>query len=139
MGLKDLKLPTAEVEVPGGGSFAVRGLSFTDIRALFIKHSAEVNSVFTLIARGKEGSATPEEASETVAHIINTAPALVAEVIAVASGEEDAFEEALALPFPVQVDALKKIGQVTFGSEDGLKKFVQTVSLLMRNQAAPSA
>ena len=49
-----------------------------------------------------------------------------AEVIAIASGEDDVFEIVLGLPFPIQVDALTKIGKLTFASEDTAKKFLQT-------------
>jgi len=55
MGLKDLKLPTAEIEVPGSGSFTVRGLSFVDLRTLSLKYSAEITSVFELLAQGRNG------------------------------------------------------------------------------------
>jgi len=136
MGLKDLKLPTAEVTVPDSGSFTVRGLSFVDLRTLFTKYSGEVAGFFDLLVRGKnEGTLDIEGAAATAAHFIQQAPALAAEAIALATGEDDAFEAALGLPFPVQVEALKKIGLLTFGSEGTAKKFLATVNTLMKGRA----
>ncbi|AEY69565.1 tail protein [Burkholderia phage vB_BceS_AH2] len=137
MGLKNLRLPTLRVEVPGGEEeqfFAVRGVNLVDIRALLVKHSSEMARLFDVFANGGEVKLDPESiaaAASSVAGLINQAPALVADLIAMASGEEDAFEQALALPFPVQVDALTKIGKLTFASEDSAKKFLQTASSLI--------
>jgi hypothetical protein len=134
MGLKDLKLPTAEIEVPGSGSFTVRGLSFVDLRTLSLKYSDEISSLFELLAQGRSGNVDVENAAALAAHLIQQAPAVAAEIIAIASGEDDAFEQALALPFPIQVEALKKIGLLTFATEDSAKKFVATVNSLLQGE-----
>ena len=135
MGLKDLKLPTAEVIVPDSGSFVVRGLSFVDLRVLFTKYSSEVSGFFDLMLQAKnEGNLDVENAAVAAAHFIQQAPAVAAEAIALATGEEDAFEIVLGLPFPVQVEALKKIGILTFGSDGAAKKFLQTVGTMMGSQ-----
>jgi hypothetical protein len=130
MGLKDLRIPTETVEVPGGGEFAVRGLSFVDLRLLVSKHASELAEFFDLVANGS-GELAITNAAAVAGQFINDAPAIAAEVIALASGEKDVFEIALALPFPVQVDALTKIGKLTFASEDSAKKFLQTVRSLI--------
>lgn len=127
MGLKDLRLPTEPVEVPGGGSFAVRGLSLTDMRALVTKYSSELAQLFELFANdGSTDETRIGNAAATAAKFINESPAIAAEVIAIASGEHDVYEIVLLLPFPIQVDALTKIGKLTFASEDSAKKFLQT-------------
>lgn len=139
MGLKDLKLPVDDVEVPGGGSFTVKGLSFMDMRTLFTKYAAEVTSFFDLIANGGTAKAMDvENAAAVAAAFIRQAPALAAETIALAAGEPDAFGTVLTLPFPVQIEALKKIGKLTFGTDGSAKKFFLTVSELMntRGEAA---
>ena len=137
MGLKHLKLKAEPVELPDGESFTVRGLSFADISVLYAKYASEVSAFFDLMARGKaEGVVDVEGAAMLAADFIRKAPALAAEAIAIASGSPEDFEIALTLPFPVQIEALKKIGLCTFGSEGTAKKFLQTVKLLMTKPAS---
>jgi hypothetical protein len=134
MGLKDLVLPTEKVEVPGGGEFVVRGLSLIDARVLVRKYSAEMSDLFSLIADGKKAGAIDiENAAATAAQLIDISPSLVADAIATAGGDGSAedFAKVLMLPIPVQVDALTKIGRLTFSSEGSVKKFLQTVISLM--------
>lgn len=140
MSLKNLRLRTEEVEVPGGDKFTVKGLSFIDMTSLYTKYASEVSAFFDLLARGKtDGTLDVEGAAALAASFIQKAPALAAETIAIASGDADDFEAALSLPFPVQIEALKKIGLCTFGSEGTAKKFLQTVNLLVKDQAAPAS
>lgn len=134
MGLKDLRLPTSRVDIPGDEEqfFEVRGLSFVDAKALLVKHSSELARLFDLVANGNGADPlSVASAAASAGQFISEAPALAAEVIAMATGEEDVFEMALALPFPVQVDALTKIGKLTFATEDSAKKFLQTVRSLI--------
>lgn len=137
MGLKDLKLRTEEVEVPGGDKFVVRGLSFSDLSGLYTKYAGEVSAFFELLKNSGTDGVDVEQAASMAASLIHSAPALAAEAIAIASGDASDFEIALQLPFPVQAEALKKIGLCTFGSEGTAKKFAQTVSSLVKNQASP--
>lgn len=131
MSLKDLKVIKSEVQVPGGGSFAVRGLSFTDLQQLFMKYADDMNQFFDLIAAGKDSPINVEDAGMAAATLLNRAPALAADIICLAADEPDAFETVLAMPFPVQTEALTTIGKATFGTEGGVKKFLQTASVLL--------
>lgn len=136
MGLKHLKQKVETVKVGDGEgeSFTVHGLSFQDISMLYGKYAMELATFFDLMARGNEtGALDVDTAAILAADFIRKAPALAAETIAIGSGDadEEGFAIALSLPFPVQVDALKKIGTCTFGSEGSVKKFLQTVKLLM--------
>jgi hypothetical protein len=131
--------PTEPVELPGGDSFAVRGLSFVDMKALLVKYSGEIASIFDLMAHGKKGALDFESAAATAADFIQKFPAVAAEIIVIASGEEAAFEDALALPFPVQTDAVQKIVRMTFATEGSVKKFIQTISALIGQRQAASA
>lgn len=138
MGLKHIKLKSEQVEVQDGESFTVQGLSFTDMTTLYGKYATEVASFFQIMVNGKEqGVLDVDSAAMLAADFIRKAPALAAETIMLGSGGGDAedYAIALSLPFPVQIDALKKIGTCTFGSEGGAKKFLQTVKLLMSKKA----
>lgn len=135
MSLKSYKPVTDTVELPGGHQLAVRGLTTNDLSALFSRYAGDIESVFRLLVDGKsKGSIAVDDASATVAQFINAAPAIAASVIACGAGDGDdaaAFEVALELPFPCQLDALLKIGKLTFGTEQSLKKFVATVSTMI--------
>jgi hypothetical protein len=131
MSLKDLQLPKSEVQIPGGGSFAVRGLSFTDLKKLFVKYSADMTQLFDLISAEKGAQINVEDAGAAAATLLNQAPSLAADIISIAADEPDAFETVLSLPFPVQTEALTIIGKATFGTEGGVKKFLQTASVLL--------
>lgn len=138
MGLKGYasSQPTREVEISDGRKFAVRGLSFVDLRTLVVRHSNEIASVFDLLVQGRTGTLEIESAAGVAAQFIEQFPALSADIIAQASGEEGSFEDALALPFPVQTDAIQQIIQLTFSTEGSVKKFIQTVSVLTASEQA---
>lgn len=125
MGLKDLQLPRDTVEIPGGASFSVRGLSYVDLTQLLGKHGAVLSEFFQVIAGG-DTQAMAEDFGLLAGRVVMEAPALAADVIALASDEPDAFEVVLRLPFPTQTEALSKIGKLTFATEEDVKKFLQT-------------
>ena len=137
MGLKGRFIPTAEVQVPNGAPFTVRALSFVDLKILFTKYSTQMAAFFDVLAHGNNPATVDiENAAALAANLIQNAPALAAETIAIASGEDDAFEDALGLPFPTQIEALKHIATLTFGSEGTAKKFLQTVNTLLKGRVA---
>lgn len=132
MGLQNLKIPKVDVPVPGGDTFAVRGLSFVDMKLLFTKYGSEIGQFFDMIKDGSIGADMKvEEAGMLAATLINQAPAMVAEIITLAADEPEAFAVVLMLPFPVQTEALQTIGKLTFGTEGALKKFLQTAKVLL--------
>ena len=57
------------------------------------------------------------------------APEIVAELIALASGDGDEESVAIAarLPVPTQLDAIEKIAKLTFITEGGLPKLLETI------------
>jgi hypothetical protein len=132
MGLKSLVIPTLPVEVSGDEGFVVRGLTSVDLRVLMTTYASDMSEIFKLLAGGGNGLvAQSEDAAAMVGTLIHRSPAICAMAIALASGEEDAFENALLLPFTVQVDAITKIAKLTFASEGSAKKFFQTVMNLI--------
>lgn len=137
MSLKDLQIPKSDVSLPDGSSFAVRGLSFVDMKTLFAKYGSDMTEFFDLLTASRDGDLNVEDAGMLAATLLNQAPAMAAEAIAMAADEPDAFGTVLSLPFPVQTDALVVIGRMTFGTEGGVKKFLQTVSVLLGSLRAP--
>lgn len=140
MSLKSLKLPTETVTLPGGESFAVRGLSLVDITAI-VKDNAEAVSALFLAYQTKMTTAdgAPDQQAATMGFgqgLMEAAPGIAALVIAHAAGGSkvtgEEVEIAANLPFPVQVEALEKIGKLTFDAEGGPIKVVETVLRVFR-------
>lgn len=132
--LSDLRLPTAEVEVPGAGvSLTLRGLSLNDASILMRRHGESLGAVYAdSFSEGGEAPSMQEMAKT----LLQTAPLAVAEIIALANDADDlvsgvgstkARETAARLPGPVQLEALVQIAALTFHSEEGLGKFLETV------------
>lgn len=134
MSLKSVTVPTKTVHIPGSdSSFEVRGLSFSDITILYSAFEGPMTALFDKFAGledvGKLSVSDPNMnmIGET---IIKDAPHLAAAAIAQAADEPDEVEKVLKLPFPVQLEALKIIGALTFATEGGLKKVIETVTSL---------
>jgi len=135
--LKSLKLPTDTVAFPDGQSITVRGLSSTDLAALFRKHSEQMIAVFDMLANTQQRKELDVvNAANVAASLIQNAPAMMADVICIAAGEDDpeAFAVALSLPAPIQIDAIKKIGRLTFQTEQSAKNFIRTVGEMLQDQ-----
>lgn len=127
--LKKLRLPSADIGVPNGGDFPVRGVSLRDVAMLVRHHGPALASLFQEIRDGKDLSLDIALVLRLGESAISAAPELCSDIIALASGEPDAEarEVARQLPFPVQLEAIKQIALLTFGGEDSLGKMVETV------------
>ena len=140
MGLRDIVLATATVKVSDGVQFAVRGLSPYDIAALYTHYQDDMTEMFHRIT----GKASADETVDLQADVIMHAPELVAAVITLASNtdptDETEFQKALAvarsLPLGAQVDALEKIGGLTFTSDMPPEKFVCLITETMQRMIA---
>lgn len=133
MGLKHLKLPTEEIKTPGG-TFAVRGLSFVDVSALVRTDGAELSALFDHYSGAIKGeNVSTAEVMALSGSLVDIAPDMAAKVIVVAAdGDDDDLAMVRKLPFPVQVEALEKIAQLTFDSAGGPKKLLETVIRVFR-------
>ena len=129
MGLKNYK-PVRHTFSLGDNSFSVRGLSLEDIGALVNHHLPDIEALFSIFE--KSGSLENDDAfRDIVKAAITEAPGFVANVIAMASDEPDAAQEAQLLPGPIQVSALLKIGDLTFKDVGGVKKGMEDIAALL--------
>lgn len=124
MGLKHIKLPEAQVKF-SGGDFAVRGLSLDDLSFIVQRHGAKLNVLFQNFTEA--GELTVEGVADFALPLLNAAPEIAAELIACASGDSEDAGVAATLPFPVQLEALEKLAELTFNVSGGPKKLVETV------------
>lgn len=145
MSLKEWSIPTTSFDLPGGGDIAVRGLSVEQVVALVREDRDTLTSAFEaftarddIAAAAKamaEGEPAPEidediAVGDVASGLLETAPRLVAKIIAWAAGEHDAVEQAARLPFPLQLDILIEVGRLTFETTSP-KKFMETVITLL--------
>lgn len=155
MGLRDLVIPSELVKVTDTEGFSVRGLSLNDAVEIYSRHGESMAVLFDqFVNRVKRQEAV--EAHDVGVALVSSAPQIMAEIIAVASGaqppnplETDALkrataevawtaEIAAALNFPagMQMAALQAIGRLTFTSDLPPPKFLGLVLEMAKSATA---
>jgi hypothetical protein len=125
-----IKAPSETVEY-AGGDFPVRALDFAGLTAVVRANLAPL-SILYLKAQSGETQFSLDDAASIVSALATSAPQAVAMIIALCAAEpgEDVegtdLASASALPFTVQIDALEKIAKLTFATEGGPKKAMET-------------
>jgi len=127
MTLRNLTIPKAVILV-GDDPFTVSGVTASQVFALYRRHKDDLSTLFDNLS----GRTTIEagDVLNSVEGIIAMFPDLVGEVIVLAHGvspDSPELDEEIAiarsLPITVQVEALMKIGELTFSPEMPPKKF----------------
>lgn len=129
--LADIDLEYAEVDLPNGKSFSVRGISLLDASTLINAHGDEVQAFFMKYATDR-GAIKDQGVADVGLALLNTAPVLAAEVIAIAADAPDQATKVQKFPLGVQMEALEKIAKLSFDSEGGPKKFFEAVVRLLQ-------
>ena len=117
--LADFKQEWREIAFKGGG-FKVRGLSLEDLSLLIRTHLPDLKAMYARYTAANENGETTDD---MVLSFVRDTPVLAAHLIAMAAGEESAAEQARGLPFPLQVDAVVNVLQLTFEDIGGPKNF----------------
>ena len=132
MALANYKAESREV-VLKGGSFTIEGLSLEHVAVLVREHLPDIEALFDLFQTSNKIGNT--DYLSVIQAIVTQAPGFAANVIALASGEPDSAPVAAKLPFPVQVDVITQIGDMTFNEVGGVKKSLELiVGLLAKNK-----
>lgn len=131
MSLSDYEPAREQVDFKGG-SLQVRGLSLDDIAKIMQGYSADLEGMIDIYVRGVNNDASTAAMAQYAIALVKDAPGLVAFLIANACDEPDSVPQARLLPMAVQVDALKKIGKLTFEEAGGPKKFFESLSGLLK-------
>lgn len=129
MALADFQPARHEIKLKGG-SFHVEGLSLEAISRLIQQHLDDLEALFTLFEKSNQLSADADMRGIATA-LVQTAPGLVANIIALGAGEPDMAPKAAKLPAPVQIDVLMTIGDLTFSETGGIKKSLETIAALL--------
>lgn len=113
-----------------GGSFSVRGLSLEDVSRLVNHHLPDIEALFDLFTSGRSLD-TDTDLRPLVMSVVREAPGFAANLIALASDEPESAQQAATLPAPVQIDAIMKIGDMTFSEVGGIKKGMESIAALL--------
>lgn len=117
------------IQIGPTNSFVVRGLSLNDVAVLVREHFPDLEALFDLF--GNADQITTDSLEPLVMSVISQAPGFAANVIALAAGEGDA-SDAEKLPFPIQVQALLDISELTFTEVGGIKKAAGLIAGLLK-------
>lgn len=128
MALKDLVIPTIQVQVSADEELVVRGLALNSVVHLLRTQGAALQDMYASVTAGDVNAF---DVNELAVAMLDAAPTLAAHIIACAVGEPDEWEKVYALPAPVQLDLLEAAGTLTFAVEGGPKKVMETVIRLM--------
>lgn len=137
MSLADYQ-PLRSVVTFGGGELSVRGLSLDDVAVLMNQHLVDLEKLFDLYDGSVREDVKVLATAQFAIGLTREAPALVANVIALACDEPGAVANARKLPMPVQVEAIKAIATLTFAEAGGAKNFLSSLSNLIA-AVAPAA
>jgi hypothetical protein len=132
MSLLDYTPEQREIKV-GANAFFVKALSFSDLTVLIRTHQPDLEGIFDVfvLKNGVPQMKDTETNMAVILALLTQAPGIAANIIALASGDTNAREKAEMLPFPVQVETLKAIGDLTFTEAGGVKKFVEMFTGLL--------
>lgn len=133
MSLSNYKPESLEINLKGG-SFKIEGLSLEGVAVLVREHLPDLEALFNVFQEANKLGDNDMQA--IVQSVVSQAPGFAANLIALASGEPESAPQAAKLPFPVQVDVILKIGDLTFSEVGGIKNSLGLiVALLQKNKA----
>lgn len=131
MGFKNYEPARHEFVLNGGSfTFSVRGLSLQDVSRLVNHHLPDLEALFNLFARGA-GNLDDNKFESLIMSLVSEAPGFAANLIALAADDPEGAEKAATLPFPTQVDAIMKIGDLTFVDVGGWGKGMERIAALL--------
>lgn len=127
MSLKDFKI-AREVVTFLGGSLELRGLSLNDVSTLMRGYVGEINNLFKLYEDDATRDLAMTQSVKFATTIVTEAPHLVAQMIVLCNDDDqDCLPIAQRLPIHVQVEAVRKIIEITFEEAGGAKKFLDSL------------
>ena len=135
MGLRDIIIRRAKIELADGQSFEVRGLAAMDVMALVHTHGKALSLAFGKIMSQSQGEKITEElVRKLLTSVGSDVPDVLAAVIALASDayDDQGITTAAQLPFLNQVQAGMAIFNLSFTSETEIKKLVESLANAVR-------
>lgn len=128
MGLASYTPERHEVSI-GGSSFFVEGLTLDSISRLIQQHLPDLEAIFELFKNAEK--VEQADLTNLATALVQAAPGLAANIIALGANEPDAAPNAAKLPAPLQIELILKIGDLTFKETGGVKKSMEMVVALL--------
>lgn len=130
MALKDFVQEKATL-LFGSNALELTGLSTNDVLGVLYEHKSSLEELAGIIeSAGLKSGVLPDKDGllKLVGEVALRLPYVVAALIARGCREPDAWEKALGLPMPVQLDALTLIAGLTFNDRAGFETFAGNVT-----------
>lgn len=139
MGIKEISIPKRAVSVSGDQTLTVRGISFAMLLALADGHLDDLTRVFQLYFAQQSEKSQEILGQEAVLRLLQVAPRLMAGLVLAGLGEDprddDLIAHAASLSFVDAAQLVAAVLELTFVSEESLKKFVSLVLTTARGVA----
>lgn len=138
MALSNYKAATRSFPL-GDEPLVIKGLSLVDMTTLIRHHLPDLEALVDLASQTLSGRKELNESDMNVLAIslAEHAPGFVGNLIATAEvgGKKDqaSAEAAMTLPFPLQIELLVAIADLTFNEVGGIKKAFERVAALLKN------
>lgn len=116
----------------------VRGLSLNDIVQLLLINRDAMEGLFEQFSGRNPESINETEIVSAGMGMVETAPGLVAHIVALAADATEHFDEIVNLPIGIQAAALEKIGELTFSAGGGPKKMLALAMKLVPKRQSVS-
>jgi hypothetical protein len=129
MDLKTLAAAAGEVVTSDGKKIPVRGISLSDISELVKNFRGNLSGVFDAVSASDDLHG--DDIRDMLRDVIETAPNLVGQIIALATDSPGQEEEATKLPTGLQLAILEEVGKQTFVTDGGLGKTLEIVINMM--------
>ena|ERR1700712_3480857 len=134
MALKDLVIPTVDVVVSDGNSFAVRGLASIDIEYMVHKHGSDLKGLWDEFIE-KDIDLTKMEVGQIaplLKQVIGRIPTAMRDLIGLAADADEQDLVMLAkLPVGIQVTAVAQILGLTLGTDGDWSKTLEAVMKML--------
>lgn len=124
--LTELGYPTEDISFPGGKTLPLRGLALDDILKLARLHGPALAELYNRIMADPDGFSLSDTKS-VVMDLMDSAPAVVADIIALAADEPSAAPMARKMVFSKQLECMTAIGRLTFQTEEDVKKALEAI------------
>lgn len=131
--LKGYIAPTKSVPLPGGQDpLALRGLSLHDVAAIVRDYKQDITIVWKQFEGLISGQGVQNlDLSAVITVAMQSAPLLVAQIIATAANEPNEWDIVAKLPITVQLAAIQAVTDLTFEGEGGAKNVLEAVLRLI--------
>lgn len=130
MALADFHVVREDVPM-SKGKLSVRGLALDDIAILIRENLSDLDDLLHIYGSNADDRVAISETAKFAINLVRETPALVAKLIALACDEPDSEHLARKLPIPVQVEAIKKVVDLTFREAGGVKNFMESLTNLL--------